>query len=146
MRLYENVFIGRQDLSQPQVEGICENITNIIKKGNGEVARAEYCGLRVCSYPIRKNRKGHYFYMQIKASQEVMKETERYMKLNEEILRFLTVSVDKFDNGPCLLIQQKPDFQPNNELSSKPSGDKGYRPVKTQENTDDTVESSEIEE
>ncbi|MDR1475143.1 MAG: 30S ribosomal protein S6 [Holosporales bacterium] len=107
MRLYENIFIVRQDLAQSQVEGIAENVANLIKKGSGEVVRSEYCGMRSYAYPIKKSRKGHYFYLQIKTPQDAMRETECYMKLNEEILRFLTVSVDKFDTGACPLVQQK---------------------------------------
>ncbi|MDR1365708.1 MAG: 30S ribosomal protein S6 [Holosporales bacterium] len=139
MRLYENIFIGRQDLSQPQVEGIAENIANIIKNGSGEVVKGEYCGLRSCAYPIRKNRKGHYFYMQIKAPQDTMRETERHMKLNEEILRFLTVSVKKFDTGACPLIHQKASEAPAKEVSGAYNKDKTEE-LSSEKSTDSAVD------
>ncbi|MDR0753206.1 MAG: 30S ribosomal protein S6, partial [Holosporaceae bacterium] len=58
MNLYENVFIGRQDLSQQQIEALGVSLSLFITQHGGDVVRSEYCGLRGLAYPIKKNHKG----------------------------------------------------------------------------------------
>lgn len=107
MRLYENVFIARQDLSQQQIEALGVNLGLYVTQNGGEVARSEYCGLRNLAYPIKKNHKGHYYIIQMKASGEVVAELNRMMKINEDIIRHLIVKVDKFEDKENLISQAK---------------------------------------
>src|SRR3990167_7288142 len=107
MALYETVFIARQDLSATQVEALSANLTNIITEGKGNVAKTEFCGLRTLAYSIKKNRKGHYVLFNIEAPADVVKEMERQMRLNEDILRFLTLKIDALDTNPSALMQTK---------------------------------------
>ncbi|MBX9976935.1 MAG: 30S ribosomal protein S6, partial [Alphaproteobacteria bacterium] len=65
------------------------------------------CGLRSLSYPINKNKKGHYVLMNVTATPETVAEVERQMKLSEDILRYLTVSVESLDDNPSALMQQR---------------------------------------
>lgn len=104
MRRYENVFIARQDLAQPQVEALVAEFAEVITGLGGTVVRREYCGLRSLAYKIRNNRKGHYCLLHIEASHEVLKEMERRMRLSEEVLRFMSVVVKDFDEGTCPLV------------------------------------------
>ncbi|MBQ3564578.1 MAG: 30S ribosomal protein S6, partial [Alphaproteobacteria bacterium] len=105
MRLYENIFIARQDLSQQQIEALGVNLGLYVTQNGGEVARSEYCGLRNLAYPIKKNHKGHYYIIQMKASGEVVAELNRMMKINEDIIRHLIVKVDKFEDKENLISQ-----------------------------------------
>lgn len=107
MKFYETIFIARQDLTQGQVEALGHQYTQIIKDHGGEVSKTEFCGLRSLSYRIKKNRKGHYALMNIVANPDAITEMERQMKLNENILRFLTVKVEALDNNPSVLMQQR---------------------------------------
>ena len=107
MRLYENIFIARQDLSQQQIEALGVNLGLYVTQNGGEVARSEYCGLRNLAYPIKKNHKGHYYIIQMKASGEVVAELNRMMKINEDIIRHLIVKVDKFEDKENLISQAK---------------------------------------
>ncbi|MDB5442821.1 MAG: ribosomal protein [Phenylobacterium sp.] len=97
MALYEHVVISRQDISPQQAEALNETLKTLIEGGGGTVAKIEYWGLRNLSYRINKNRKGHYSLLAIDAPAEAVKEMERQLSLNEDVLRHLTVRVDELD-------------------------------------------------
>ncbi len=107
MPLYESTFITRHDMSAQQVEGLTGNFTNIIKENGGEVTKTEYWGLRNLAYRIKKNRKGHYVFFNIDAPFETMRELERNLRLNEDVLRYLTVAVDELDPNPSPIMQAR---------------------------------------
>lgn len=105
MALYETIFIARQDLSPAQVEALAASLTEIISQGKGEVSKTEFCGLRSLAYSIKKNKKGHYVLFNIDASPVVVKEMERQMSLNEDILRYVSIKVEELDSNPSALMQ-----------------------------------------
>lgn len=100
MPLYESTFIARPDISAQQVETLSEQFQEIIRGTGGEVPKTEYWGLRSLSFRIKKNRKGHYQFMQIDAPAEAVAEMERNMRINEDVIRYLTVRVDELDPNP----------------------------------------------
>ena len=104
MALYECVYIARQDISATQVEGLTEQFTSIISENGGSVAKTEYWGLRNLAYKVKKNRKGHYVLLNLDAPHAAIKEVERIMSLNEDVLRTLTVSVDELEEGPSVVM------------------------------------------
>ena len=97
MALYEHVVIARQDISPQQAEALNDQLQTIIKDGGGSVAKIEYWGLRNLTYRIKKNRKGHYSLLAIDAPSAAVKEMERQLSINEDVLRYLTVRVDELD-------------------------------------------------
>ena len=107
MRFYELVFIARQDLTPAQVEGIARHYTSVIKELGGDVSKTEFCGLRTLAYPIQKNNKGHYVLLNVTLSPQGMSEVERQMKINEDLLRYLSIRVNKLDTQPSPLMQQR---------------------------------------
>ena len=106
MSLYENIFVARQDLSPVQVEALTTDFSKIITEQSGEIKKSEYCGLRNLAYIIKKNRKGHYVLLHIKALPAAINEMERKMRLNEDIIRYLTIATDEHQSGPSILLQQ----------------------------------------
>ena len=97
MPLYECVFIARNDVTQQQVETIADNIVTTLGEHGGAVVKREYWGLRGLAYRIKKNRKGHYSLLTIDAPPAAVKEMERQLSLNEDVLRTLTVRVEELD-------------------------------------------------
>jgi small subunit ribosomal protein S6 len=97
MALYEHVVISRQDISPQQAEALNDQIKALIEEGGGSVAKIEYWGLRNLTYRIKKNRKGHYSLLAIDAPPAAVKEMERQLGLNEDVLRTLTVRVEELD-------------------------------------------------
>ncbi len=111
MNLYESIFVARQDLSPVQVEALTTDFSKIITEQGGEINKSEYCGLRNLAYIIKKNRKGHYVLLHIKAPPAAINEMERKLRLNEDIIRYLTVSTKAHQSGPSTLLQQSRSTQ-----------------------------------
>ena len=118
MALYENVFIARQDVAQTQVEALTNQFAEIVTGMGGTVSKKEYWGLRSLTYRIKKNRKGHYTLLNIDAPSAAVKELERTMSINEDIIRFITVRVDELEEGPSAIMQRSA------EKSDRPGGDR----------------------
>jgi small subunit ribosomal protein S6 len=100
MPLYENVFIARQDISGAQVDALADQFTQLISEQGGEVKKRENWGLRNLAYRMNKNRKGHYVLFNIEAPAPAIAELERTMRINEDVLRYLTIRVDELEEGP----------------------------------------------
>lgn len=117
MNHYEIVFIARQDLAPAQVEALAEKFSGIIKDQGGQIVRNEYCGLRNLAYLIKKNRRGHYIVLNTTASSAAVKEVERVMRINEDILRFQTIAVEEHEKGPSAILKasryQRDDYAPS---------------------------------
>ena len=107
MPLYECVFIARQDISSSQVEGLVGQFSNIVEESGGKVANTEMWGLRNLAYRIKKNRKGHYVMLNLDAPSAAVQEMERNMRLNEDVIRYLTIRVDELEEGPSIVMQAK---------------------------------------
>jgi small subunit ribosomal protein S6 len=107
MSLYECVFIARQDISAQQVETLTAELTTILAQGGGSVSKTEYWGLRNIAYRVKKNRKGHYVLLNIDAPSSAVKEMERQMSINEDVLRTLTIRVEELEEGPSAMMQSK---------------------------------------
>jgi len=107
MSLYECVFIARQDISAQQVETLTAELTNVLTEGGGTVSKTEYWGLRNIAYRVKKNRKGHYVLLNIDAPSAAVKEMERQMSINEDVLRTLTIRVEELEEGPSAMMQSK---------------------------------------
>ena len=107
MPFYENVFIARQDVSSAQVETLTDTLANLVTEHGGKVTKREYWGLRNLSYRIKKNRKGHYILLNLDAPPAAVNELERNMRINEDVLRYLTVRVDALEEGPSAMMQAR---------------------------------------
>jgi small subunit ribosomal protein S6 len=97
MALYEHVIIARQDISPQQAEALNDQMKALLEEQGGTVAKIEYWGLRNLTYRIKKNRKGHYSLLAIDAPAPAVKEMERQLSLNEDVLRFITIRVEELD-------------------------------------------------
>ena len=107
MRLYESVFIARQDITSAQVEAMADEFAEIITSAGGSIKKREYWGLRSLAYRIKKNRKGHYLMFNLETGPEALREYERIMGLNEDVLRFLNLNIEEVEEGPSIMMQAK---------------------------------------
>jgi len=107
MPLYEHIFLARQDVSSQQVETLVDQFKNVIEQGGGKVAKVEPWGLKSLSFRIRKNRKAHFTLMNLDAPPAAVAEMERQERLNEDVLRILTVRVDALEEGPSVMLQKR---------------------------------------
>jgi small subunit ribosomal protein S6 len=107
MAFYEHVFLTRQDVSGQRVEELVEQYKGIIEAGGGSVGKTEYWGLKSLAYRINKNRKAHFSLINLDAPHEAVAEMERQMRINEDVLRFMTVRVDELEEEPSIQMQKK---------------------------------------
>src|SRR5271165_5805051 len=130
MPLYENVFIARQDISGAQVDALADSFQQLIADNGGEVKKREYWGLRNLAYRMRKNRKGHYVLMNLEAPPGAVAELERTMRINEDVLRYLTIRVEAHEEGPSAVMQNRggrDDRQRRGDRDRDRYGDGGER-------------------
>jgi small subunit ribosomal protein S6 len=107
MALYEHVLIARQDISPQQVDALIEDITRTVTELGGTVGKNEYWGLRNLTYRVRKNRKGHYALLNIDAPSAAIHELERRHRINEDVLRYLTIKVEAHDEEPSPVLARR---------------------------------------
>ncbi len=107
MPFYENVFIARQDISTAQVEALTDIFANLVAEQGGKIEKREYWGLRNLAYRIKKNRKGHYVLLNLDAPPGAVSELERTMRINEDVLRYLTIRVEELEAGPSAVLQSR---------------------------------------
>jgi len=107
MPFYEHVFLARQDLSQAQVDALAAGATEIVESGKGKVTKTETWGLKNLAYKIDRNRKAHFVLLNIDAPGDVIAELERQSRINEDIIRYLTVRVDELEEGPSAMMRKQ---------------------------------------
>ena len=122
MPYYEHVLIARQDISPAQAEALNDELKNLIEGQGGHIVKIEYWGLRNLTYRIKKNRKGHYMLLGLNAKPASVNEVERQLRLNEDILRFLTIRVEKLDEAPSAILARKSDDKERAFRGPKPAG------------------------
>lgn len=109
MPFYECVFIARQDISANDADKIADNLSKIITDNGGKITKRENWGLRLLAYRINKNRKGHYVLLEMDTPFEAVKEMERQMGINEDILRFMTIKLEALSEGPSPMMAKNKD-------------------------------------
>jgi len=139
MPFYESVFIARQDIPATQVETLAAGFADIVRAQGGQVTKTEQWGLRSLAYRIKKNRKGHYVLFNLDAPPDAINELERTMRLNEDVLRFLTVRVEALETEPSVMLRK-------DERADRPFGDRerererGERPRRPRPESGETPE------
>ncbi len=107
MPLYEHTFLTRHNLTSQQVTALGDRFAEVLTDNGGKVIDSEYWGLRSLAYRIRNNRKAHYAFVRIDAPTEAVAEMERQMRLSEDVIRLLTVRVDRHEEGPSAVMLAK---------------------------------------
>lgn len=107
MSYYEHIFLVRPDLTAQQLEKIIKDFTGIIEGNGGKVTKTENWGLRTLAYKIKKNRKAHYVLLNLDTPPGAVNELERQQRITDDVLRFMTVRVDEFEEGPSIQMRVK---------------------------------------
>lgn len=129
MALYEHVYLVRQDVTAPQVEALTETLKTLIASNGGSVSKVEAWGLKSLMFRIKKNRKAYFTLMNIDAPAAAVMELERQLGLNEDVIRFLTLRVEKHETGPSAMLRKREDGDRDDRGGGRgPRGDRGDRP------------------
>ena len=125
MPLYEHVFLARQDVTAQQVDELTAQYKGVIEELGGKIAKQEYWGVKSLTYRMRKNRKAHFMFMDIDAPPAALAEIERQERLNEDVLRFLTVRVDEHEAGPSAMMRKADRERERDERRGERRRDRG---------------------
>ena len=107
MPLYEHIFLARQDVTPQQVEAMVDQYKGVIEQNGGNVEKTEMWGVKSLAYRIKKNRKAHFTMFNLNAPAPAVAEMERQMRINEDILRFMTIRVDELETEPSVMMQKR---------------------------------------
>lgn len=94
MNKYEVMFIAKP-LEDAEVDPIAEFVSNLIKKNGGNVKKVDRWGKRHLAYPVKKQADGNYVLINFEADPAVIKEIDRVMKIQDDILKHLIVKIDE---------------------------------------------------
>ena len=125
MAFYESVVIARPELTDSQIENLINSLSKIISNEKGKVVKKENWGLRSLAYKIKKNKKGHYFMLNLDSNPSVIFEYERQMRINEDIIRFLNIKINAIDPKPSLMnLNNDEDLNSIQKAESKENNEK----------------------
>ena len=128
MPLYEHVYLARQDTSAQQVEELTAQLKGVVEGLGGTVAKTEYWGVKSLSYRLRKNRKAHFTLLNIDAPPPAINEIERLERLNEDVLRYLTIRVEQHEEGPSAMMRRTERDRDRDERRGDRPRDRDDRP------------------
>ena len=106
MPLYEHIVLARQDVSAQQVEELTAQFKGVIEQMGGKVAKLEQWGVKTLAYRLRKNRKAHFTLFNVEGPAAALNEVERQERLNEDVLRYITVRVAEHEEGPSAMLRK----------------------------------------
>ena len=96
VKQYETVFIMTPVLSEEQMKETVGKYQTLLKEGGAEIVDENNWGMRKLAYPIQKKTSGYYYLIEFKAEGSLIAKLETAYKRDERLLRFLTVSLDKY--------------------------------------------------
>jgi small subunit ribosomal protein S6 len=152
MPLYEHVYLARPDVSAQQVEDLTTQFKGVIEGLGGKVTKTEYWGLKSLSFRVNKNRKAHFMLLNLDAPPAAVAEIERQERINEDVLRFMTVRVEELEEGPSAMMRKaERDERRAGERGDRfdrgdrDRGDRGDRPRRGRDDEEAVVPSVEDE-
>ena len=95
MRIYENLFIVKPDATEEEIDHLIEQMSKNVTSAGGTVDKVDKWGKRRLAYRVEKCREGSYVLMQFTAEASAVKEFERRMRVQDSVIKFLTVRIDE---------------------------------------------------
>ena len=96
MAFYEHTIVGKQDLSDKEMQTLIDKYSQIIDK-SGKILKTEKWGLLNLANKIKKNKKGNFVHFKIEIEGKLVKEIEKQLSIDTNVIRYLTVKYDKID-------------------------------------------------
>lgn len=95
-KMYESVVLINATLEDEQIESTIARIHEVITANGGEIVETDKWGRKRLAYPIKKAKSGYYLVLRFKAPTELISTLERNYRLDENIIRYITIALDKF--------------------------------------------------
>jgi small subunit ribosomal protein S6 len=120
-RTYEVMYIVDPDTPVDTISKLNEAVGKLVEKEGGTVVRMDDIGIRRLAYPIQKKEDGHYVLFEIEGSGQEIAELERRMRVNDMIIRYITVRVDE-DRKAATKRREKREARAAKRTKFRPSG------------------------
>ena len=95
MRIYEELFIVRPDLTDEEIDPIIETVRSTVTTAGGTVDKVEKWGVRKLAYRVEKRAEGYYILIQFTAKAPTVHEIERRLRVSDLVMKFITVRIDE---------------------------------------------------
>jgi len=95
MRIYENLFIVKPDATEEEIDHLVEQMSKSVTTAGGTIDKVDKWGKRRLAYKVDKHREGNYVLMQFTADSSAVKEFERRLRVQDVVIKFLTVRIDE---------------------------------------------------
>lgn len=95
MRIYEELFILKPDIAEPDADAIVDQIRQTVTASGGTIDKVDKWGLRKLAYRVGKQAEGFYILVQFSTAGDAVREIERRLRVNDAVLKFLTVRIDE---------------------------------------------------
>jgi small subunit ribosomal protein S6 len=95
MRIYEQLFIAKPDITDEELDPMLEQLKSVVTKAEGTVDKVDKWGVRKLAYRVKKKAEGYYVLIQYSAPAAVPKELERRLRVQDSVLKFITVRLDE---------------------------------------------------
>ncbi len=128
LRTYEVMYIVNPNTEGEKIVKLNEAVGKLIEKEGGTVVRMDDIGIRNLAYPIQKLNQGHYVLFEVDGSGQEILELERRMRVNDMIIRFITVRVDE-DRKKADKIRAKRDARNEKRASFRNTGETAEAPA-----------------
>ena len=94
-RIYEEMFIIRPDATEEEINPIVDQLKTTVTSAGGTIDKEERWGVRKLAYRVEKRNEGYYVLMQFTAGPQTVKEVERRLRVNDAVLKYITVRIDE---------------------------------------------------
>lgn len=119
MSFYELVYIVRPDVASTHAETTAKKFEEVLTSKGAKIIKTEQWGLKTLAYRVNKHRKGYYTMIGFEGNGAAITEVERQMRINDDIIRFLTINVEELTKAPS--IQMAPRRRGNDETTDAPA-------------------------
>ncbi len=106
MRKYETIYIVHPDLGDEDIKALSEKVQDVIASFKGECYRLEDWGMRKLAYPLKKQARGRYFYLNFEGNPALIAELERRLRLDDKVLRYQSVKLEKDVVAPAAAAEK----------------------------------------
>ncbi|HON38395.1 MAG: 30S ribosomal protein S6 [Desulfomonilia bacterium] len=141
MDLYEIMFIQNPDLGEEDREKLFTRFRNTVSKNGGEIINTQDQGIKTLAFKIQKRSRGRYFLIHLEGPGSMISELERFMRLDENIMRFVTIKLDKHVTREDLITKAITEAEPAVEAEQAPE----EAPAAEAEEEAETAEEEEVE-
>ena len=94
MTKYEIMFIVKSTMEEEAIKAVSDELQKLINKKPSKVIEFKEMGRKKLAYPIKKEVSGYYYVMTVEADNETIKEFDRKVSINENVLRHLIIKIE----------------------------------------------------